>query len=121
MEQGDHERTDLSKAVRSSDHHLRFVVQSLDGAGGVLLAGSEVVEDELPVLLQRAGLPLHGLDPATEGSVAPAVEEVACPGGGAVLPQVGEVLLEEVGPDGAQVESEQILESTILRFGQVLQ
>ena len=57
------------------------------------------------MLLQGPGLLLHGFDLAAEGVVAPAVEEVAGPGGGTELPEVGEVLLEEVGSDGAEVET----------------
>jgi hypothetical protein len=72
------------------------------------------------VLAQGSGDLLHGLDAGTHGLLTPLVQELACPGGRAVIPELLECFLEKVGPDGLQVVAEEIAQSEALLDLQIL-
>src|SRR5664279_6083938 len=92
-----------AKAVGFSHGDFSLVVQTLHEPAGNQLLGPEVVENQLPMLAERAGDFLHGLDARTHGLTAPLVEKIASPGGRTVIPELLEGFLEKVRPDGLQV------------------
>jgi hypothetical protein len=82
--------------------------------------GPEVVKNQLPMLAERAGDLLHGLDAGTDGLAAPLVEKFAGPGWRGVLPELLKRLLEKVSPDGLQVIPEQVAQAEALLLLQIL-
>jgi hypothetical protein len=57
---------------------------------------AEVVKNQLPMLAQRAGDLLHGLDAGTHGLTEPFVEKLAGPGRRVVRPELLKRLLKKV-------------------------
>jgi hypothetical protein len=110
-------RLPVTKGLSGDQLHLR--VEALDHRRGVLLLGAEVVEDQVAVREQHLRLGLHRGDRAAHDHLAPAVEELARPGGRAVGPEVVEVLLEDVGAGGPQVQAKEVAEPAGLLGGQV--
>lgn len=102
-----------------SDYQFHLGVEPFDDARGVLLLGAKVVEDQVARGLQHPRLRLHRCDAATDGHVAPSVEELPCPEGRDVRPEVVEVLLEDVRARGAEVQPKESAEPTGLLLGQV--
>lgn len=68
---------------------------------------------------QHLGNLLHRLEPGTHGSSTPIIQEFASPGGTYVAPEVLEIFLEQIGPDGFEVDSQQFLEFDNLLVCQV--
>ena len=96
-----------AEAVGAADDDLELVVEALDGAGGDGRAGAEPVEDEVAFLLEGAGDLGDGLDAGGLGGAAPVEQEGAGEGDAEVAPELAQLLLEQVGTDGFQVELEQ--------------
>jgi len=61
-----------------------------------------------------------GVDAGTHGLPTPFVQELACPNGRAVLPELLKGLLEKVSPDGARVIPDQVAEAESLLGLQIL-
>jgi hypothetical protein len=118
--EGQFKDTISAKAVGFSHSDFGLVVQTLHDAAGKQFLSPEIVEDQLPVLAQRAGDLLHGFDAGTHRLAAPFVEELAGPGGRVVIPELLEGLLEKVSPDGSQVVAEQIAEPEVLLILEIL-
>jgi hypothetical protein len=68
---------------------------------------------------QHLGNLLHRLEPGTHGSSTPIIQEFASPGGTYVTPEALEIFLEQIGPDGFEVDSQQFLEFDNLLVCQV--
>src|SRR5487761_139615 len=109
-----------SKAVGSSEIRFQTVVESLHGTEGYLTARLEPAEDERLVRAKHARDFLHRLETGAQGLRAPLVHELCRPRGREVFPEELELLLQEVGADGAQVAGEQLLELDGLLRGEVL-
>src|SRR6476620_9689564 len=103
MIEGKFEYTVGAKAVRLSHRDFGLVVQTLHHAAGDEFLSSEVVEDQLAMLTQRACDLLHRLDAGTQSLAAPFIEELAGPGGRVVIPELLEGFFEQVSADGFQV------------------
>src|SRR6516162_11935256 len=72
------------------------------------------------MLAQGAGDLLHGLDAAAHGLAAPFVEELACPGGRVVVPELLKSFLEKVSPDGFEVVAEEIAQPKVLLVAEMI-
>ena len=91
-----------------------LVVEALHDPTGKQLLSTEILEDQLPMLAERAGDLLHGLDAGTHSLAARLVEKVGCPSRRAVLPELLEGLLEKVNPDGLQAIPKQVAQAEAL-------
>src|SRR5262245_47134540 len=98
------------EAIGLSRRNSGLVVESLGGAGRELVAGQEPVEELASMLAQGAGELLEGLQARAQCHGGPALEEPLGPVGRPVGPEVLELLLEEIGADGAQVDRNQVPE-----------
>lgn len=94
MIQGDFGRSEGTEPVRFSHSDFGLVVQSLHDTAGEAFSGTEIVQYQFAVRAQGAGEFLHRGDPRAHDLGAPLVEELACPGGRCVRPQLLELLLE---------------------------
>src|SRR5665213_834136 len=92
-----------AESVGFSHGQFGFVVQPFDHAAGELLFGPKIVEDQLAMTSQGLGDFLHGLDPRAHRLLAPIVEKAGGPGWRAVIPELLEVLLEQVRPHRLEV------------------
>src|SRR5208283_4751217 len=115
--------TDLragAEAVGSTSHgQFGLVVQALYHAAGELLLGAEVVQDQRAVRAWRPGDLLHRHDAGAHDLIAPLTKELASATRRLVVPELLEVLLEQIGPHGLQVVAQQIAQAEPLMLGQV--
>src|SRR6516165_5851529 len=109
-----------AEAVGFSHRDFGLVVQPLHNAARNELLSAEIIEDQFPVLTQRASDLLHGLDAGAHGLSTPLVKELASPGGRVVIPKLLEGFLEKVGPNGLQVIAQEIAQSEMLFDAQIL-
>jgi hypothetical protein len=103
-----------AKAIGFSDGDLSLIVEALHDPTGNQLLRPEKVANQFLVLPQGASDLLHGLDARTHGLVTPLVQELACPSGRAVIPELLECFLEKVSPDGLQVVAKEIAQAEAL-------
>src|SRR5712692_4307052 len=85
-----------SKPVGFSHGDFGFVVETLDNPTGDHFFGLEIIENEVTVPAQHLGNLLHRLDAGAHGVPAPVIEELAGPDRGVIVPELVEVLFEEV-------------------------
>lgn len=109
-----------SKAISLSCGNSSLVVESLRGAGSELVAGEDPVEKLALMLAQGLCKAFEGLEARTHCHRGPAFEEATSVAGGAIGPEVLELLLEEVGADGTEVDLDEFFEPTALIAGEVL-
>src|SRR5882672_1297296 len=99
-----------SKAIGFSCRDSCFVVESFGGPSGELSAGEKPVE-ELTLMVTQSGCELlEWFDTRAQREACPLGEKPPSASHGAVGPEVLELLFEQVGPDGAQIDSNQIAE-----------
>lgn len=103
------EDAERAKAVGFSHGNFGLVVQTLDDAAGNQFLRTEIIEDEFPVLTQRAGDLLHGFDAGAHGLATPLVEELAGPGRRVVIPELLKHFLEEVDSLSRRLSAEEFL------------
>ena len=108
------------EAVRFSEGQFGFAVETLDSARGMHPTGAEPVQQQRSMLEQGARHAPGGCQARACSLAAPAAQEAVGLGGRAALPELLEVLLEQVGPDGAQVQLEQVGQLGLLRLAEVL-
>src|SRR5882672_1149726 len=120
MIQGNFYRPEGSEAERPSGGQFRLVVEAFDDSPGNRALGAEPVEKELAMSPQHAGDLFHRLEPRAQGPPAPVVEEASGPGRGHVLPEVLEVLFEQVATDRFQIVPEQVGKLTLLGQSEIL-
>src|SRR5690606_9256091 len=109
-----------SKAVGFSHTDFGFVVEPFDNAAGELLAGPEVIEQEFAMVAHGTSELLHRRDSRAHGLGAPLIEELSGPSRRIVLPELLELLLEQVGAHALQVVAHQLAELQALPVGGVL-
>src|SRR5208337_4379260 len=97
-----------AEAIRSSERHFDLVVQTFDHAARNGLLGSEVVEQDLPMLGQTFGRLLEGGQAGAPDLSAPAVQELPRPSRRTVTPEVLEGGYQPIGADGRQTRMFQV-------------
>src|SRR5437870_3662545 len=110
----------VAQPVRTALEHADLVVESLDEAEGDLVLRPAVGRDPFPVALNHGGEFLVGPQALPLERGAPVLEEAACPPPAAVVPQLAEGFLEQVGGVQPLVGGEQRLESPAAAEGQIL-
>src|SRR5215831_14829936 len=105
-----------AKTVRFSHGNFGLVVQTLHNPAGNKLLSAEVIQDQFPMLTQRAGNLCHRLDARAHGLPAPLIEKPARPRRRVIIPELLKGFLEKVGADGFQIVAEEIAQPEML-FG----
>jgi len=105
-----------AKAVGHSGSQSRFEIEAFDGASRECFTGFEPVEQQVAMLTNCARQFGKWLKPAPRGVLDPQVEELACPAGRFVLPELLKRLLEQVGAGCGVVDLYQLVESAELPF-----
>jgi hypothetical protein len=96
------------EAVGAPQGESGFVVEALDRARGDGAFGPEPVQQQGPVPPQHAGDLLHGGEAGPHRLGAPAIEELARPGGRTVVPEELELFAQEVGADASEVLGQEL-------------
>ena len=60
---------------------------------------------------------LHRFDARAHDLTAPLIEELASPGRRFILPELLEILLQQIGSHGPQVVTQQVAQAELLMFG----
>ena len=107
MMESDFHRFIGAEAVGSSGHHSDFVVETLNGSRRNLPLGSEPVQQEVFMGPQHPSHFLHRPQAAAHRPPGPVVEKGSGPGGGAVLPEMREDLLQRRGPSRLELAGQQ--------------
>src|SRR5271155_3262287 len=118
--EGDPRVVVVAEAVRLSGRNSGLVVEALDGALGEPAAGGEPVEEEAAVSAQSARELLERFEAGAHGEGGPLHEEAIGPDRRAVAPEAVELLLEQAGADGAEVDREELSQPTALAGVEVL-
>lgn len=69
---------------------------------------------------QHAGDLLHRSQSGAHGPFAPIIQELIGPPGSLIVPEASEILFEQIGPHGLEVQLQQFLELDRLRLAQIL-
>src|SRR5262245_21076451 len=120
MVESEFENAISAKTVGSSHGDFGLVIEALHDAAGYELLSAEIVQDQLPMLPQRAGDFLEGLDTGVHGLAAPLIQELAGPSRRVVIPELLKGFLEEVSRDGFQVITKEVAEPKMLFVAEVL-
>src|SRR5215472_13981172 len=91
------------EAIGFSEGQFQTVVETLNDAAGKPLFGPKPVQQQGSMLAQHSSDFLHRLEARAQGPRTPAIQELPCLKGRAIVPEELEILLEQVGADGFQV------------------
>lgn len=109
-----------TKPVARTRDHFELVVHPLDGARGDGPSSPKPVEDQGLMATEHASDLLDGFETRAHRLEGPVLDEGLCILGGRQLPQLIELLFEQVGTDRAEVVAKQVSELDELPVGQVL-
>ncbi|HMR13153.1 MAG TPA: hypothetical protein PKE42_05395 [Arachnia sp.] len=109
-----------SKPVRFSHRDSCLSVKTFGGSRGELPACEEPVL-ELPLMVAEGSRELlEGRDAGPDGAARPVGEEARGGGDGAIAPEALEVLLQEVGAHGLQIDGDEVAQASALAAPEVL-
>src|SRR5271157_2911239 len=109
-----------AKAIRLSEGHFDLVVQALDHPAGNGFLGSEVIEQNLPMLSEAGRYGLERFETRAPDFLAPALQELAGPRGGDIAPEVFKGGHQPKSSDGGQSRMRQLCHAPAFAGGPML-
>src|ERR1019366_10706027 len=109
-----------AEAIRLSEGHFNLVVESLDNPAGNGLFGSEAIEQNLPMLGEAGRDGLELFETRASDSLAPAIQELARPGGRDIAPKVVKGGHQPKSADGGQARMLQLSHAPAFAGGPIL-
>ncbi len=106
----------VPEPVAAALDHTDLVVHPLDKAERYFVLRPAIGSDAFPVPLHQLRKLLEGTEPLPAQGAAPPVEELPCPHLAPIIPELGELLLQDVGRVEPLVGCKERLErATLLR------
>ena len=112
-------RNIASESIVLSRSQFYLVIHALDHAARVLLTGSEVIQNQLAVLLKLASHFLHWSDPGSHDILTPEIEKPSCAGWKDIGPDVLKGFLHDVRSYAAKIDFQELAKSGPLLPGEV--
>ncbi|MDD2710991.1 MAG: hypothetical protein PHV34_23690 [Verrucomicrobiae bacterium] len=97
-----------AEAVGTAGDHPEFIVEALDHGIAELASNLKPIPEERFMCAQHSSHLAHGFDSGLEGLAGPQIQEILGPGFGTIMPEIGEVFLEDVSADRAQIMAQEL-------------